>query len=561
MLESLRVKNLALIEEEEIFFKNGLNVLTGETGAGKSVIIGSVNMALGEKVHKDMIRTGKEYALIEMVFTIDTKEQRELLDSLEIPYEDDTILIQRKISATRSSCRVCGETVSQKQLQDIADAFIDIHGQQDNLFLRNKKVHLEVLDNYLGSEISEKTDLLKSEYEIYRKLLAEYNENDVDENVRKREMDLLSFELAEIENAHLVSGEDEALEEAYKKMKNASKLMSAMSRTLAYIGSDNDDCALQLTERALRELNGIAGLDDEADALNNQLSQIDSMLSEFGRDVRSYISSLDFDEKDFAETQQRLDIINRLKEKYGNTIDKIFIYAEDIRKKLDRYSDFDAYREELLKNLKKQETKLNELCEEVSSIRKNGAKRLEKQLEDVLRELSFLSVQCELRFEKKDAYSKNGFDDVEFMISLNPGEPVRSLTNTASGGELSRIMLGLKTILAKKDPEKTFIFDEIDAGISGKTAWNVARMLGALSKTHQIILITHLPQIASMNDSHFEIKKVVEDGFTYTSIAKLGEEESIRELARLLGGDSITDAVLNNAREMRLQAQNEKGKS
>lgn len=561
MLESLRVKNLALIEEEEVFFLDGLNVLTGETGAGKSVIIGSVNMALGEKVHKDMIRTGKEYALIEMVFSIDTKEQRELLDSLEIPYEDDTILIQRKISATRSSCRVCGETVSQKQLQDIADAFIDIHGQQDNLFLRNKKVHLEVLDNYLGSEISEKTDLLKSEYEIYRKLLAEYNENDVDENVRKREMDLLSFELAEIENAHLVSGEDEALEEAYKKMKNASKLMSAMSRTLAYIGSDNDDCALQLTERALRELNGIAGLDDEADALNNQLSQIDSMLSEFGRDVRSYISSLDFDEKDFAETQQRLDIINRLKEKYGNTIDKIFIYAEDIRKKLDRYSDFDAYREELLKNLKKQETKLNALCEEVSSIRKNGAKRLEKQLEDVLRELSFLSVQCELRFEKKDAYSKNGFDDVEFMISLNPGEPVRSLTNTASGGELSRIMLGLKTILAKKDPEKTFIFDEIDAGISGKTAWNVARMLGALSKTHQIILITHLPQIASMNDSHFEIKKVVEDGFTYTSIAKLGEEESIRELARLLGGDSITDAVLNNAREMRLQAQNEKGKS
>lgn len=561
MLESLRVKNLALIEEEEVFFLDGLNVLTGETGAGKSVIIGSVNMALGEKVHKDMIRTGKEYALIEMVFSIDTKEQRELLDSLEIPYEDDTILIQRKISATRSSCRVCGETVSQKQLQDIADAFIDIHGQQDNLFLRNKKVHLEVLDNYLGSEISEKTDLLKSEYEIYRKLLAEYNENDVDENVRKREMDLLSFELAEIENAHLVSGEDEALEEAYKKMKNASKLMSAMSRTLAYIGSDNDDCALKLTERALRELNGIAGLDDEADALNNQLSQIDSMLSEFGRDVRSYISSLDFDEKDFAETQQRLDIINRLKEKYGNTIDKIFIYAEDIRKTLDRYSDFDAYREELLKNLKKQETKLNALCEEVSSIRKNGAKRLEKQLEDVLRELNFLSVQCELRFEKKGAYSKNGFDDVEFMISLNPGEPVRSLTNTASGGELSRIMLGLKTILAKKDPEKTFIFDEIDAGISGKTAWNVARMLGALSKTHQIILITHLPQIASMNDSHFEIKKVVEDGFTYTGIAKLGEEESVRELARLLGGDSITDAVLNNAREMRLQAQNEKGKS
>ncbi len=561
MLYSLHVKNLALIKEQEIEFSKGLNILTGETGAGKSVVIGSVNLALGGKADPSLIRTGEEYALVELVFGVDSDEKRKLLKDMDIPVEEDgTLVLQRKITPTRSISKVSGETVTAKQLRDISNILINIHGQNDHQELLHKKKHMEILDGYLESELGGLFGELRTEYDRMKTLEKELSESDIDESARLREQELLEFEIGEIEDAQLVIGEDEELESAYRKMTNGRKISEAVGTASTLTGFvDDGESAVDLIGRAVRELSSVASYDSEIEDLLGQLSDVENLLSDFNHSLSGYLDSLEFDDEKFRNVEDRLNVVNHLKDKYGQSIDLVLDELSKKQERLDVLTDLDAHRKKLSKDLDDSRSKALLLCKKISDIRKKGAAELAKKLKAALIDLNFLDVKFEIDVRSdEDRITAGGFDDVEFMISTNPGEAIRPLDQIASGGELSRIMLALKTVVADRGDISTLIFDEIDAGISGKTAWKVSEKLGELSRDHQIICITHLPQIAAMADTHFMIEKGLEDGRTVTGIYGLTGDDSIKELARLLGGDEITDAAIENAKEMRGKAEDAK---
>lgn len=552
MLVSLYVKNLALIDETEVYFGNGLNILTGETGAGKSIIIGSVNLALGAKAEKDMIRTGADYALVELVFQVEKEEQLEEIRRLELPVEEDgTVILQRRIMPGKSLCKVGGETVSVKQVRALAEILIDIHGQHEHQSLLKAAKQLEILDEYAKEELSGPAGKLKVCYEKYKEAVKQLSAEDVDEETRKREASLAAFEVQEIEDAALEAGEDAELESSYRRLVNGQKIQEAVTLAHQLSGYDNGGAG-DAVGRAVKEIRSVAAYDETLQSFEAQLLDIDSLLNDYNRAAADYLSGLEFDGEKFAEVEKRLDLINHLKAKYGNTIEEILAYQERMQEKLEKYQNFDIYRQELARKEAALKEELLSLCEKVSKIRKKSAKSLAQSMKKALIDLNFIDVAFEIRIDsEEDKIGPDGYDQAAFMISTNPGEELRPLSQVASGGELSRVMLALKTVLADKDEIETLIFDEIDTGISGKTAWKVSEKMGILGQRHQLICITHLPQIAAMADTHFQIEKTVTKERTATKIRRLEETESVEELARMLGGASITENVLNNAREMK----------
>ncbi|WP_026516265.1 DNA repair protein RecN [Butyrivibrio sp. MC2021] len=561
MLYTLHVKNLALIKEQEIEFGKGLNILTGETGAGKSVVIGSVNLALGGKADGSLIRTGEEYALVELTFGIESDAQRKLLEEMDIPIEEDgSLTIQRKLMGSRSVSKVGGETVTARQLKEISNILINIHGQNDHQELLHKKKHMEILDDYCMDRLKDLFEELSTEYKKMKDISDKLSETEIDEASRIREQELLEFEVQEISDAAVVIGEDEKLENAYHKMVNSRKISEAAYAASSMTGSgESEESASDIIGRAVRELSSVASYDQELQGLLDQLSDVENLLSDFNRSLSGYIKDLEFDDEEFKVTEDRLNIINHLKDKYGGSLEAVLKALDEKQERLDTLSDLDQYRNRLTREYEASKQTVLKLCADISAIRNEGARVLEEKLKDALIDLNFLDVRfnIEVRSNPDNATSR-GYDDVEFMISTNPGEALRPLEKIASGGELSRIMLALKTVVADKDDISTLIFDEIDAGISGKTAWKVSRKLGELARDHQIICITHLPQIAAMADTHFMIEKGLDEGRTVTGIFALDEEASTGELARLLGGEKLTEATLQNAREMRKEAREAK---
>ncbi len=552
MLLNLHVKNLALIEETDVEFGEGLNILTGETGAGKSILLGSINLALGAKFDKDMLRGGAESALVELTFSCN-EEIAAKLEELDIESED-TITISRRLSQGKSVSRINGETVNIRQIKEIAEILIDIHGQHEHQSLLNKKKHLEILDSFCGIEGKEALEQVGKLYQQAKEIRIKIREEALDEESKSREQDLLEFEVHEIENAHLMPGEDEELEKNYRKMVNSKKITEYLSECYGYTGGMGDADAGSLLGRAIRAVSSVSEYDPQIEQLEEQLSQIEGLLSDFNHELAAYLSDMEFDERDFREIEDRLNEINRLKDKYGFSIENILEAYDKKVKRLEMLADYDIYMAELEKQLSQKEKELKNACDRLSEIRFENAKILEKQLLDSLLHLNFLSVQFAIEVKSTETMTAMGCDDVEFKISTNPGEPIKSLAQVASGGELSRIMLAIKTVLAAKDAVDTLIFDEIDAGISGKTAWKVSEQLHVVSSAHQVICITHLPQIAAMADSHFLIEKSADEVGTVTQIRKLENEENLYELARLLGSDNLTEAAVSNAREMRNQA-------
>lgn len=558
MLQSLHVKNLALIDETEVVFGEGLNILTGETGAGKSIIIGSINLALGAKADKEMIRTGAEYALVELIFTIDRPRQLEAIRQLELPVEDGQVILQRKIMQGRSVCKVCGETVTARQLKQLSEILIDIHGQHEHQSLLQQGKQLEILDAYAGEELLNKKELLKDAYRQYRLAAEELSENEMDEETRKKETALAEFECQEIVAAQLRAGEDDEVEQTYQKLVNGQKIKEAVSAAHALCGYEENSIGSSVG-RAIRELKSVSAYDDKLQELESQLLDIDSLLNDYNRMIADYLSELEFDGELFDRTERRLNLINHLKSKYGNTIEEIQAYQSKSEQMLDKYRDYDAYRMELAKKADTLRGKSLALCSEISDIRRKCAVKLSDEMKRALIDLNFQDVSFEIQVSADEgSMNGGGYDKVTFLISTNTGEALKELAQVASGGELSRIMLALKTVLADKDEIETLIFDEIDTGISGKTAWKVSEKMGILGKEHQLICITHLPQIAAMADHHFCIEKHVEDNRSVTDIRCIENEESIEELARMLGGASITENVMNNAREMKDLARNTK---
>lgn len=553
MLQNLHVKNLALIDEAEVDFTEGLNILTGETGAGKSIVLGSVSLALGGRYTADMLRKGAQFGLVELTFTVNSERQKKELEKIGVIAEDGQIIISRKLMEGRSISRINGETVTVSQLKEAASYLIDIHGQHEHQSLLYKKNHLSILDSFAknGKQLK---DEVKKAYSQFRKNEKELTEADTDEAERLKEISFLEFETEEIRNAGLSVEEEEEIEHTYRLMVNGKKIAESLAEAREYTSGDVTGGASDALSRAIHALQSIAGIDERAQGLCEQLTEVDSLLNDFNREMADYSESVSFSEEEFYETEQRLNEINRLKSKYGNTVEKVLDYCEKQEERLQKLRDYDTYLEELREKLAKSEGHLKNLCEKLSAVRKKEADKLAKNIRKGLLDLNFLDVQFEIQFRESKGYTADGTDEVEFLISMNPGEEVKPLADVASGGELSRIMLAIKSELADKDEIETLIFDEIDVGISGRTAQKVSEKMAVIGKKHQVICITHLAQIAAMADAHYAIEKTADKNVTKTVIFRLDEEESVRELARILGGAQITDTVLDNAREMKILA-------
>ncbi len=553
MLVSLHVKNLALIDETEVFFGKGLNILTGETGAGKSIIMGSINLALGGKADKGLIRTGADFALVELVFQIENEETAKLFEEMDIPTEEDgTVIVMRRLMPERSLCKVNGVTVSQKQLKELASLLINIHGQHENHTLLNNKKYSQILDEYGAGQVDNLKEKLAEAYTAYIKAKRELENSQVDEKEKAREISLASFELQEIDEADLKPGEDEELEEQYRKMVNAKRIAAGISQAYDCTGYGQSQAAGDSIGRAVRELKSVAAYDEAIEELAEQLSEIDNLLNDFNRSLVEYQAGLEFEPEDFDQIEKRLNVYNRLKDKYGNSVEEILAYRKEKEEQLKKLEDYDQYIQELKERIEVSRQKAEGLCEKLSALRQKNGKQLQKKLKQGLKELNFLSVELEIEVSPvPDKMTAEGYDEVDFLISLNPGEPLKSISKVASGGELSRIMLALKAVMADKEQIGTLIFDEIDAGISGKTAWKVSEKMALLGREHQLLCITHLPQIAAMADSHFVIEKKTEGGRSVTHISEIKADEIFHELARLLSGSSVTEAVLANAKELK----------
>ena len=550
MLHNLYVKNLALIDEIEVEFKEGLNILTGETGAGKSIILGSINLALGGRYSSDILRNEEEPGYVELTFLVEDETQIQLLKALDVYPEEGMVTLSRKMIGKRSVSKINGETVSISQLKEVAELLIDIHGQHEHQSLLYKKNHLLILDEFAKDIIKDVKAQVADAYQRYKKYKEELQEANLDEKERNKEMSFLEYEINEIREANLKEHEDEELEEQYRRMVNGKKITANLEEAYGYTANANNNASDALS-RAIYCLQDASRYDEKANELYAQLSEVDSLLNDFNRELSDYSSSFDFSEEDFYEVEKRLNEINHLKSKYGNTIQEVFTYCEEKEETLRKLQDYDSYLEELRRNLAEAEAKVSSLSMQLSNMRQEASKELTKAIRDGLLDLNFLDVKFEMVFTGTDHYTSSGTDEVEFMISMNPGEPTRSLGDVASGGELSRIMLAIKTVMAEKDRIETLIFDEIDVGISGRTAQRVSEKMAVIGRNHQVICITHLAQIAAMADAHFAIEKKVTDGKTRTSISLLNKEEEIDELARILGGAEITEKVRESVAEMK----------
>ena len=560
MLINLHVKNLAIIDEVEVDFSEGLNVLTGETGAGKSIIIGSINLALGGKVPKDIIRKGAESALVELLFSIENDMQKAAIENLGIDTEEDTILISRKLTRGRSINRVNGESVTVAMLKEIADVLIDIHGQNEQQSLLRKAKHMEIVDRYAREMMQGKDEELAESYRRYKELISEKDSSDISEEERLRDEAFVRYELDEITNAALVHGEEDRLSEEYKKLSNASSIAEGLGEIYSLTGSGGNQSVSDALGYSLRVINKLCEYDDGIEQFASQLSDIDELVSDFNRDISDFMSGMELSGERLNEVEKRLDCIRNIKAKYGATTEKVAKYAEKLQEKLDKYQVYDEYQKELDEKIEKELSRLKKLSEEVSAVRKKCAKVLEEKITEALIELNFLQVHFQIEVRSLDEYTVNGLDEIEFMISTNPGEDMKPIGQAASGGELSRIMLAVKAVLAEHDEISTLIFDEIDVGISGRTAQMVAEKMALIAKSHQVICISHLAQIAAMADAHYLIEKINDDNHTSTDIRILSGDEPVDELARILGGVQITDAVKESAKEMKLLADGVKQK-
>ena len=550
MLQYLHVKNLALIDEIEVEFGRGLNILTGETGAGKSIILGSVNLALGGRYTKDILRQGTRYGLVELTFSVESERQIRRLKELDVYPEDGFVTLQRRLMEGRSVSKINGETVQMATLKAVSAILIDIHGQHEHQSLLYKKNHLAIVDAFAGEETKKQKEKVAETWQQYKGKIRELSEAGTNGSERAKELAFLKFEVDEIVRAELKEHEDEELEACYRRMCNGKKIAQSVAECYQYTGEDGESASEKLG-RALRTLSEAVDADEQLSQLYTQLADVDNLLNDFNHELAEYQKNCEFSDEEFYETEKRLNEINHLKTKYGNSYEEIMSYCKKQEERIGILENYDTYMQELEKSCEQLSQKYLELAGKLSALRQKKAKMLEKKIQKGLEDLNFEQVQFEIHFAEKKEYAKDGIDDVEFRISLNQGQPVKPLTEVASGGELSRIMLAIKAVMADKDEIERLIFDEIDVGISGRTAQKVSEKMALIGKEHQVICITHLAQIAAMADRHFLIEKKTEDAVTRTQIYPLNEENSVEELARILGGARITDTVMQSAREMK----------
>lgn len=556
MLLDLNVKNLGLIDSAEVTFKEGLNILTGETGAGKSMLLGSLNLAFGGKLEQSAIKDKEKPLYVEAVFSVNRKNQREKLNALGFLVEEDEMILSRKYQNGRWSNRINGETVTIKALQQVSEILIDIYGQHEQQLLLNQNKHLDILDEYVGEQAAEIKKELIQRFQDYQKIKKEYEDASENKEKRMREISFMEFEVKEIEEAGLKVGEDVEVESQFRLMNNSRKIVEVLGQVHQITGYGSRESAGELLGNCVKLMESLPQDVEKLSEQKSQLIEIDGLLNDFNREIAQYLEELEFSEEEFSQTEDRLNLINQLKAKYGRTIEDILAYKEEKCKKLEECIDYDAYLKGLSEKYAASRKGLEEISEELSKIRRTFGKKLCEEVKIHLSDLNFLNTELTFEFQRLADFTKNGIDAVQFMIATNVGEPLRPLQSTASGGELSRIMLAIKTVMADHDEIDTLIFDEIDTGISGRTAQKVSEKMAVIAKNHQLLCITHLPQIAAMADSHFVIEKTVKQDKTITSVRELSKDAQIEEIARMLGGVSITETTLQNAREMKELAKN-----
>ena len=547
MLHELHIENIAVIERADIRFERGLNILTGETGAGKSIVIDSIGAVLGERVSRELVRRGAEKALVTAVFDPDGTE--DWLRENDIELEEELILQRRILADGKSSCRVCGNPVTAAQLKELAALLVDIHGQNDGRQLMDEKRHLGYLDGF-GQLEGEKSAYL-TEYRRYRDILRELKQLTMDEVEKARLSESLRYQIAELERAELKSGEKDELVSRRDLLRNSEKLTEALDAALQllYGGEDN---AVSMAQNAEYYAGKAAALVPDLEGCTKSLHEAAFTLSDAAETLRDFRDSLDFSPEEYDRLEERISLLNKLERKYGRDTESLIPYLDECREKLDRIEYADEKSEKLRRELEAQKKLCRKAAQILREKRQAAAKELEVRIIRELRELNMPSVRFAVEFaplEGEPGFDANGADQVRFLMSANAGEELGRISRIASGGELSRIMLAMKNVFAENDPVSTMIFDEIDTGVSGIAAQRVGEKLYSVSKGKQVMCVTHLPQIAAMADSHFLIAKQERDGRTFTDVTKLSREGQRRELARLHGGDNITPTTLASAEE------------
>lgn len=559
MLLNVHIKNIALIDDANVNFTDNLNILTGETGAGKSIIMGALKIGMGDKLPKDIVREAGKEGFCQLLFLVDDESVLEQIRQLGVePTEDGEILITRRIVNSRTINTINDMAVTAARLREVSALLIDMHTQHQQQTLLKKNEHMKLLDKFGRAAIEPLKREVAQRHADYTELVDQMDKLSMDEAERSRRAEFLKYQIAEIESANVKAGEDEDIEHQYNKMVNSRDIVAAASEVYSVTGYENQSSAGNEIGRVLVNLKGIKELDDEIDGLYSQLENIDALLNDFNVELSNYMQSMNFDDSEFREVESRLDVINDIKGKYGSTVDEVNRYLEESKAEYEKLSEYDEYIAELSGKINKAKKLMIDAADKLSAERKKQAKLMCKEIKTALSDLSFMQVDFDMVFDRLSECTANGIDDCYFVISTNVGEKLRPLYDVASGGELSRIMLAVKSCMAAEDNIGTLLFDEIDVGISGRAAQAVAEKMALISRKHQVISITHLPQIAAMADSHYLIEKSADEGKTVTKIVRLSETESITEIARLLGGASITDAVMSNALEMKQMAEKTK---
>ena len=554
MLDRLLVKDLALIEKSVVEFSGGLNVLTGETGAGKSILLGSIQLALGQKANKDLIRHGKEQAIVELDFSL-TEEEVRRIQALEedLELEEERLLIRRKISEKKSDIRVNDLGLTLAKLREITGGLLDLHGQHEHQSLLREGSHLEIIDGFRKKQGGKLLEEVAEAYHLLQEKKKALQKFSLKEEERTRELDFLDFEIQELADANLSEGEEAELTKEYSLYENMDRLKSLLLSAKESLEEMDFHRPIQAVEEA-------KDFDESLKGLSDSLYDLEAVGEDCLRSLDHYLDHAEVDEEKLFTLGERLEQIRRVMMKHGGTEAKALAALAKKEERRTFLLDYEKDEEKAKKAILAQEKLLREKAMLLSKERQEDAKVLAKQIQGEMQEMGFLDTKFEFHFQEKKEPTEKGLDEVEAYVSLNPGEPLRPLREVGSGGELSRIMLSIKTVLADTDGVSTLIFDEIDTGISGRTAEKVGEKLQKIAKNHQVILITHLPQIAAKADHHFLIEKTVEDGVTHTGIHPLEEKESIEELARLLGGDEISEASLENARELKAKSKAKKAK-
>ena len=554
MLDRLLVKDLALIEKSVVEFSGGLNVLTGETGAGKSILLGSIQLALGQKANKDLIRHGKEQAIVELDFSL-TEEEVRRIQALEedLELEEERLLIRRKISEKKSDIRVNDLGLTLAKLREITGGLLDLHGQHEHQSLLREGSHLEIIDGFRRKQGGKLLEEVADAYHLLQEKKRALQKFSLQESERTRELDFLDFEIQELADAHLSEGEEAELTKEYSLYENMDRLKSLLLSAKESLEEMDFHRPIQAVEEA-------KDFDESLKGLSDSLYDLEAVGEDCLRSLDHYLDHAEVDEEKLFTLGERLEQIRRVMMKHGGTEAKALAALAKKEERRTFLLDYEKDEEKAKKAIVEQEKLLREKAVLLSKERQEDAKVLAKQIQGEMQEMGFLDTKFEFHFQEKKEPTEKGLDEVEAYVSLNPGEPLRPLREVGSGGELSRIMLSIKTVLADTEGVSTLIFDEIDSGISGRTAEKVGEKLQKIAKNHQVILITHLPQIAAKADHHFLIEKTVEEGATHTRIHPLEEKESIEELARLLGGDEISEASLENARELKAKSKVKKAK-